>query len=53
MQVKIISSTGLIFEIKVTQVESKPGCEYLGVYVDFKVSWNTHINVFLKILGKQ
>ena len=34
-------------------MESKPVCEYLGVYVVFKLCFNTYINVVLEKLGKQ
>ena len=51
--VNLIGNTGLTFEIDGTQIESKPVCKYLGVYVDFKFYFNTHTNVVLEKLGKQ
>ena len=52
MQVNLISTTGLTFEIDETQIESKPVCKYLGAFVDFKLCFNTHLNVLEKI-GKR
>ena len=48
----IIRNTGLTFESDGAQVESKPICKNLVVYVDLKLSFNTRINVVLKKLGK-
>ena len=52
VQVNLISNLGLTFEIDGTQVESKPVCKYLGMYVDFELFFDTHVNVLEK-LGKQ
>ena len=53
VQVTLISNIGLTFEIDGTQIESKPVCKYLSVYADFKLCFNTHLNVVLEKLGKQ
>ena len=51
LQVNLISNTGLFFEIDGTQIESNPVRKYLGVYVVFKLCFNTYINPLEK-LGK-
>ena len=53
VKVNLINITDLTFEIGGTQIESRPVCNYLGVCVDFKLCFNTHINVVLEKFGKQ